>query len=55
MGWIDGLEQKPTARSYDTGMNLLGFHELQGISQLDGHEPPYQEVLGSAKLVQQLM
>lgn len=55
MGWTDGLEQKPATRSYDTVMNLFGFHELQGIFSLDGQESSYQEVLGSAKLVKQLM
>jgi hypothetical protein len=41
--------------SYDTGMNLFGFHELLGIFRLAEHVSPYQEVLASAKLAQQLM
>jgi len=41
--------------TYDTGMNLFGFHELLGIFRLDEQVSSHQEVLTSGKLVQQLM
>ena len=42
MGWTDGLEQEPPARTYDTVMNFFGFHELLVIFRLDVQVSPYQ-------------